>query len=53
MFINIAVDPNRIPELYLSKLVGNQDYANTDTVGGLTFNSGDDIYLLLRNQDGW
>ena len=40
MFINLAVDPNRIPELYLSKLVGNEDYTNTAT-GGMTFNRGD------------
>ena len=52
MFVNVAIDPNRVPEVYESRLVANEDYSSAET-GGLSFQSGDTVWLLLRNQNGW
>ena len=52
ILINLAIDPNRVPEVYESRLVANEDYSNDET-GGLSFQSGDTVWLLLRNQNGW
>jgi hypothetical protein len=49
---NETIDPNRVPEIYESRLVGSEDYSNPET-GGLSFQSGDTVWLLLRNQNGW
>ncbi len=49
---NLAIDPNRVPEVYESRLVGREDYSN-DEEGGLSFQRGDTVWLLLRNQNGW
>ena len=52
MVINLAIDPNRVPDVYETRLVGREDYYNPEQ-GGLSFSRGDTVYLLLRNQDGW
>ena len=52
MPINLAIDPNRVPEVYESRLIANQDYSNEET-GGVSFQSGDTGWLFLRNQNGW
>ena len=49
---NLAIDPNRVPVDYESRLVANEDYSNDET-GGLSFQSGDTVWLLLQNQNGW
>ena len=52
MIKKLAIDPNRVPDVYESVLVGREDYSNPDS-DGLSFSSGDTVYLLLQNQDGW
>ena len=46
------VDLNAVPQFYLEKMYANQDYNNTQE-GGLSFESGSSVYVLLRNAGGW
>ena len=44
-------DPNAIPENYLEEVYAVEDYTSTEE-GGLSFNRGDRVYVLLRNRGG-
>ena len=48
----IAVNPRAVPKIYKSRMYASQDYSNK-AQGGLSFKSGDTVYVLLRNGGGW
>ena len=52
MLIFLAVNPRAVPKIYKSRMYASQDYSNK-AQGGLSFSSGDTVYVLLRNGGGW
>ena len=52
LFLYVDPDPNAVPQFYLEKMFANQDYTNNEE-GGLSFERGSSVYVLLRNEGGW